>query len=215
MDKLEQAAHEIGSQIVRCSDRCENASANVTIGILPRGLFFEKRSGNSGAVIVGLNPGTSRSKEHQFYIERGATYPAVVDFVRQNNQKIPYYSRLRRLVDGLDIDGSLWWTDLAKCECADDKDLPIQSLRYCGGRFLHRELEAVPKEWPVLAIGRQAYHALPFLLPDRIVLGFPHPTGSRGQFSRLFNNGVLNKNTYQLVHECLAASAPQACWFTV
>ncbi|HMD55504.1 MAG TPA: hypothetical protein VKJ65_13225 [Phycisphaerae bacterium] len=48
-----------------------------------------------------------------------------------------------------------------------------------------KEIEGVPKDWPIFGVGRMAFNALAFLFNDRAVIGVPHPTGSFGHFNEL------------------------------
>lgn len=217
MEQLKNEAELIGSKMVACDAQCKDINSNRASGVLPRCLFFETRGGTFGAVVVGLNPGISSKQERNFYCQHGATYNSTNEFWIQHLKNTNrYYCRTRRLVDALGLDGPLWWTELAKCESMPDvRFLSVQTLRYCGGRFLHWELRVVPKSWPVVAVGREAFKALAYLLPDRTVLGCPHPTGSRGYFDRLFDNGALSQEVNELARECLAAPMPVAKWLTV
>jgi hypothetical protein len=95
------------------------------------------------------------------------------------------------LADALGLEGRILWTELAKCESATGKTVPLQTLRTCSATFLQRELKAVPEKWPLLAAGRETYKALAYQFPSRTILGVPHPTGSRGDFDALFENGLL------------------------
>ena len=116
-------------------------------------------------------------------------------------------------MDAIGLQGPIWWTELVKCESIPKTKLPIQTLRYCAGRFLHRELMCVPEDWLVLAVGREAFNALAYMLPKRTVIGFPHPTGSWGrQFHDLLDKGELTKKVTQKVTACLSAPAAQAIW---
>lgn len=217
MEHLKNEAELIGSKMVSCNADCEGVNSNLAAGILPRCLFLEPRGGALGAVVVGLNPGISGKLERDFYCQHKSTYSSTNEFWNQHlKDSNRYYSRARRLINALGLDGPLWWTELAKCESMPGlRFLPVQTLRYCGGRFLHHELRVVPESWPVVAIGREAFNALAYLLPNRIVLGCPHPTGSRGHFDKLFDNGILSQEVSKVATECLAASTAVAKWLAV
>lgn len=51
----------------------------------------------------------------------------------------------------------------------------------------------MPSDWPLVAVGWEAYKALAYLHPSRVVIGVPHPTASRGQFSKLFEQRKLRE----------------------
>ncbi|MEW5784407.1 MAG: hypothetical protein AB1767_04890 [Bacillota bacterium] len=104
---------------------------------------------------------------------------------------------------------------MAKCETAPGKkSLPLQALRYCGARFLYRELDVIPADWVIIAVGREAYKALAYLMPARTILGCPHPTGSHGHFNNLFKGDTLVPEAREIVEVCLESKEPVAAWLT-
>lgn len=184
----------IGAEMVACAMACGGIHRDQAIGSLPRCLVLEQREGGTGCAVVGINPGRASAREREFYLAHGCSYDAVVGFWREvNGFGHPYYVRLRRLVDALGVAGPILWTELAKCESALGISglPPLQTLRSCTGRYLLREIAALPLAAPVLAVGGEAFKACAYLCPDRAVVGVPHPTGSRGHFARLFFEGVL------------------------
>lgn len=59
--------------------------------------------------------------------------------------------------------------------------------------FLKRELESFPRT-PIIAIGKKAFETVSYLVPDRCIIGIPHPSGSQGgMFSK-----VLEKDDKKL-----------------
>ena len=79
-------------------------------------------------------------------------------------------------------------------KCEDEvkgQDPPLETFRTCTMTYLSRELRLVPPDWPLIAVSREAYKALAYLYPNRVVIGIPHPTASRGQFWSLFAKGQL------------------------
>jgi hypothetical protein len=80
-----------------------------------------------------------------------------------------------------------------KCEKkSSGYDLPpLQTFRTCTKIYLQKEIETVPDNLPLIAVGIESYKALSYLFASRTVIGVPHPTGSYGQFHKLFNNGSL------------------------
>ena len=92
-----------------------------------------------------------------------------------------------KLVHALELKGPVLWTELVKCQSEPEvKELPVQTLRTCSGEFLRRELERLPENWPLFGVGWEAYKALAYLFSARTVIGVPHPTGSYGHFTALF-----------------------------
>jgi hypothetical protein len=145
-----------------------------------------------GAAVVGLNPGRSKKDEQRYYLGNQCTYASAMSWFHDKHLQCKYHKHLRRLVDALGLIGPTLWTELAKCENDPEfEELPLQTLRTCSGVFLQRELKCLPAGWPLLGVGREAYKALAYLFPKRTVIGVPHPTGSRGQFFALFENGSL------------------------
>jgi hypothetical protein len=78
----------------------------------------------------------------------------------------------------------------------------------------HRELEATPNDWPVIAFGCHAFLALAYLSPKRVIIGIPHPTGHGGhEFSKMLEkNGQLRKKIKDRASETLSASEQRAVW---
>jgi hypothetical protein len=170
------------------------------------------RHGPQGSVVIGLNPGRSTTFERHYYLERGCTFTAVGNWFDKHGRKHPYYVRLRGLLDSLGLDGPILWTELAKCETRKSvKELPLQTFRTCTDAFLRRELEPFPKGWPLVAVGKEAFKGLAYLFPTRTVIGVPHPTGSRGHFPALFQDGKLRKRTAVRVRKALRKDG-SAAW---
>lgn len=174
----------------------------------------EGRLGNQGCAIVGINPGRAKHEEEKFYLDSGCTYDGIVDwFLSHRLKQHPYYKRLRNLADQIDLFGPILWTELAKCETKEGVDgVPLPTLRTCAGRFLTRELDVVPESWPLIAVGREAFKALAYLYPKRVVIGVPHPTGSWGHFARLFAGGQVLPHVRSLVQQKLESIPAEILW---
>ena len=191
-----RSLNAIGAELVRCSRRCDGVRCDRRTGHLPRCLYLDVtgRHGLRGSVVVGVNPGRSTASERRYYRERDCTFGAVGTWFTELGTHYPYYVYLRRLVDRFGLKGPIVWTELAKCENRRGvTNLPLQTFRTCTDAFLQRELEACPKEWPLVAVGTEAYKGLAYRFPTRTVIGVPHPTGSRGHFHALFQDGKLRK----------------------
>ena len=210
-----KSLRQIGDEMVSCDESCARISNHPSKGVLPRCLFLEEGSGSIGAVIIGLNPGISSKAERSFYIENGATYDSTLKFWdSQVRSKVKYYTKLRGFLKQAGCEGTLLWTELAKCENEPGFSgaLPIQTYRTCAHLYLKRELELIPKEWAVFAVGREAYNASAYLLADRSVIGVPHPTGSRGQFANICPGGNIAKSVKDTITEVLKSKTPMTTW---
>ena len=173
---------------------------------------------NDGCVIIGSNPGRSTEVERAHYINyiksssTGLSYNATLEYWPKI-ANIPYFARLRAFVNSFGIEGPILWSDLVKCECninpeiARPSSLPAQTLRTCVHRYLQRELELPPIEWPIIAVGLVAFNALSSLVPPgRAIIGVPHPTGSFGHAAKLIKSSAK-------VHAAKAAiKNKQAIW---
>jgi hypothetical protein len=215
LSSLQESIWSLGEELVSCSQTCEGVRHDSAAAVLPRCLALEgaERDG-LGAVIVGLNPGRSRPSEQQFYLDRGCDYESVVAFWDSHSHGIRYNQRLKEFARDIGLNGPVLWTELAKCECKPDSSSlpPLQTLRRCSGLFLQRELDAVPSDWPLLGVGAAAFQALAFMCPDRTVLGVPHPTGSRGQFSRLRDGSTIRPEIVATIQRVLTGNERQALW---
>jgi hypothetical protein len=217
MRELRLFIERLGCELVACERACEGIVCNRVTGQIPRCLYLETegRSGPRGAVIVGLNPGQSNECERKHYQDRDCTYNSVMAWFREagvnQGENHPYYRRLRPLVEALGLRGPILWTELAKCESAPGGTVPLQTFRTCTREFLQKELENVPLDWPLFGIGREAYTALAYRFPDRTVIGVPHPTGSYGHFSKLFDQGRLRDSVAQAANAVLCETG-RAVW---
>ncbi len=186
-------------------------------GIPPRGLLLEV-DGRSplerGVAVVGVNPGGSRLRDQEYFSSSGCTYDAWVTYWRSDLREIPYFSRLRTFVDALGVRGPILWSNVAGCETAPEVGrIPgIQTLRFCAGQYLWRELNALPKDWIIVGVGDEAFRAISYSQPKRTVIGCPHPTGAYPHFSRLFNYEELLPYFRSLVERCLESPEPCAVW---
>jgi hypothetical protein len=203
MTNIALAIAELGNELVACSDRCPGIACLPDEGRPPRCLYLEtdQRDTSPGTIVIGLNPGRARADEISYFAANGVSYRTVSTFFfRERACKKGYYTEIRRFVDSIEKRGPILWTELVKCEneVGHSGTPPLQTLRHCTSRFLTRELEAVPPDWLVLGIGREAYTAAAYLLPRRAVVGVPHPN-SRGQWSALFRQRTLLKPVLELV----------------
>lgn len=193
MNSISKKIENIGKKLVKCSINCNGITNKPNLGVIPRCLFYEdkNRTESKGCVVVGINPGKSikNKTELNFYKKNGISYSTICNFWIEHGNKYGYYSYLRDFIKCAGYTGPILWTELAKCET--DKNLkfpPLQTFRICTSKYLNKELKLIPSDWPLLAVGREAHKALSYLYPKRQVIGIPHPTSSRGHFSKLFTN---------------------------
>ena len=78
-----------------------------------------------------------------------------------------------------------------------------------------RELAAIPSKWVVLGIGWEAYRALAYLVPERVVIGIPHPTGGFRGFRKLMTDGTLLREVKNRALSSLSVREPGAVWLGV
>lgn len=208
---LAAGVQRLGEELSWCPLQCDGIVNSHAEGIIPRCLALEDRIGDGGAVIVGPNPGRStsaqktalRNSEDNAY----SKWRSIWEVASLHND---YYTRLRELLAALKITGPILWTELVKCEKEPKTTLPVQTLRTCAHRYLQREIALVPKEWPILAIGKGVFNDVSFIAAARGVVGVPHPTSSKGAFIKLFREGALHPTAAAQIKD--ARHAALATW---
>ena len=189
--KLDKLVRMIAEQMACCKQECEGVNWDKNLGYIPRVPLADiKGCGNGpGMVIVGMHPArTSYNErklnfrkvfsENNFQEKRGAQLLAQVRYFGQIRELI------RPLVERLGFDGPILWTEMVKCETKAGQDMPMQTRRICSALYFLEEMKAIPKEWPLVAVGQKVFDALCYLFPERPIVGIPHPRAS----SRYFNS---------------------------
>lgn len=176
MNNLMIQIAEIASEMAACSFQCDGVINSPSTGQPPRGLIMETngRRGSTGVIVCGQNPAGARDPERTHYRDNGAGYEQQLTAWTAIVWNSRYFNSLRQLLDCLDLDGPILWTDIAKCE---GNAPPLPTLMKCSQHFLARELDAVPIEWPVITAGARAFQAVGYMAGKRSVVGIPHPTG--------------------------------------
>lgn len=215
LDALVAHVETVGKRMVACKRQCQGIARHPEEGILPRGLVLDVdgRREDRGCVIVGINPGHASHRAREYHIANDLSYDSVVADWRNHNADWAYYPKLRQLADALGLTGPILWTEIVKCESAVANDLPpLQTIRVCTNACLAEELRLAPSEWPLLAVGRLTYRTLAYGQPGRPVIGVPHPTGSRGQFARLFADGQLRREFREVADSLWDGDTGRAVW---
>jgi hypothetical protein len=219
VDAIAEHIREIGEQMVANYQPSPDVMLDKEQGIIPRCLIFEKESRNphgQGSVVVGVNPGNGLwPEERQFYRECGCSYDAVVKFWPRVSEYSRYYKLLTGFLNAAGLDGPILWTELVKCESKQGTVLSIETIRKDINRYLFRELEKIPDDWPLIGIGRRAYEILAYQFCDRQVIGIPHPTSSHGQFAALFpSSKAIEPNAKEKLADLLRSKDTVAVWFS-
>lgn len=196
---IESIINEIGEDMVRCTKNCKGILNDKANGIIPRCLFYQNKPGDEGCVIVGINPGRSANNETEkdAYLKGDCSYQSTVDYWRNNLiEKEKYYKYLSKFLNCLKYNGPVLWTELVKCENAEKINTPpLQTFRNCANEYLVKEINCIPSNWPIIAVGREAHKVISYMFPNRAVLGIPHPTSSRGHFAKLFTSSPFEHLT--------------------
>jgi len=199
---------DLGRHMSSCTG-CSTASGPKK-GTPPRCLWFEgSEQVSTGVIVVGLNPGRADEPEREFYRKHGMGFDATVEYLQLNAGSIRYYLKMRNFVaaafgqpGGVP---SIHWTELAKCELLPGLTrVPLDMKRTCVNRHLKKELDLLPRDWPIVATGREAFESMAILAGDRAVIGVPHPTGAFGSmFSQLIDGAKLARGAARLTKEAL------------
>ena len=214
MSELQTKIDLLGNELTACGEKCAGICRDQSKGIMPRSLFLERPDANGrGCIVIGINPATSLPPERKAYLKYGITYKGVNEY-RREKENITYFKRVRLVIGELNLPGPILWSNLAKCENTKGRKglPPVLTIRRCVGRFLHRELEIAPPDWPILTLGRDAYSALIYLAPQRAVIGIPHPTGSRQDFPKMFTGKHLRKAIANRAAQALSSSEAGVVW---
>ncbi|MCJ7759567.1 uracil-DNA glycosylase family protein [Candidatus Bathyarchaeota archaeon] len=192
--RLRRRIEELGNQLVNCRPitPCEDVVNDPESGRIPRCLVLEERSGAEGVVIVGINPGQAKPAERKFFMNE-RSYSSMLSIWKEHVRDRRYYKGLREVADSLGYTGPILWTELVKCQSEKKgRRISPQTMRSCISRYLEKEL-AIFSDFPIIAVGNQAFDYCSLRFADRFVIGIPHPTGSFGTFCNLFYAGSKGK----------------------
>lgn len=196
LDALNSHVRRLRLELVGCKQGCFGVQArDPANGHVPRIIHLERRDDTAkGAIVLGMNPGNPTRGEAKAVRDnagRGDEGIAAALYTHFENEILHdnrYYKEVRRALGVLALDGSLLWTESVKCSSDGSLNLSAApgTFGVCFTKWLIKELDAVPPGWPVVALGKDAFITAGLMVPHRRVLGLPHPTGSRGDFARLF-----------------------------
>ena len=191
-EDLRKNIYKIAEETIHCDLKCEGVSADINNGILPRGLYFEERNANKdGCAIIGMNPGKACVAEQQKYNAK-TTYQEMDNLWNSRIKGFSYFRRAVKIVDNLGISGSIIWTDHVKCPSEKGtRDIPDQTYQACTDKFLTRELDLVPGNWPIIALSRDSFNRMSAIISNRLVIGIYHPAPAH-------NSGYFTKMAKQL-----------------
>lgn len=215
-----EAIHHLGEELVNCPKKCFGIVNERTRGIIPRCLILEtidRDISAPGCIVIGINPGTASIEEMNTF-RLHPKYDEFLSLWESKNSKWKYYPRLRNLINQIGIKGPILWTELVKCQSvkcqSNDKKqaLPMDTYRTCMGAFLNMEIKKSPPIWPLIGVGKDPYLALSYSYTNRLVIGVPHPTGSRGQFDAVRNEPELLRAVGDLISNNLNFNSFKAPW---
>ena len=205
---FQKRVEETAEKMLYCNfykNGCFDVSIDLDEFIFPRCLLWEQKdSTKTGAAIIGINPGQLKDKEKKHYKKwdktQGSLYQAFITLWNsvEDTKKVPFYRRLKMLLRDLPIEGSILWGELAHCQNKIAGINPSNQTRgICSNNHLFPLLNDLPSDWPIIAVGKEVFNTLSVIYYDRLVIGVPHVTGSRGHFNRLFVSDSLS-NEFKL-----------------
>jgi len=201
LNKIGEKIKQIGNRMVKCNKICNGVTHELREGIIPRCLWFDsdKKTKNIGLVIVALNPGEIEPDEQGHYKsyyrirKTNGLYLETVEWLKDYleedsktkkrlHEKSPFYTKLKNLLKESDLNNRpILWSELVKCQNITKKEkLDVQTIRTCIGEYLNKELREIPPEWPIIAVGRDAFDVLAYRYLNRMIIGIPHISGGWG-----------------------------------
>ena len=211
----------LGAEVLACGLKCHGITRTPQGGRPPRGLYLEDGEGLDGVILCGLNPGNAPDPEmkdfRKAHRNNDLSYPYLRAYWESDLRQKRYFKLARAVIRALGFPGPILWTNVAKCEATRGSRIGFathpETFRCCAGKHLVPEVEACPKSWPVIANGKDAFVAVSYLFPDRLVIGIPHSTGAPSPFSKLFSRpGVLRPQIRRKVLKYMETNPQGALW---
>jgi hypothetical protein len=200
--KIEESIEAIANCLYLCPNICNSNEivCEKDNGIIPRCLFFEHEGRNlndKGCVVVGLCPGTASDEERNFIkdlMKNGVlNYKQLLKSFLTHGYKGRFYGPIREFLKACQIEGPILWTEVAHCqtELIGKKKLKSAppsriATSICSRNYLSAELKAVPEDWLIIAVGKDAFEILLPMCPNNMLIGIPHPAYFEKQFSQKF-----------------------------
>lgn len=208
-DSLRNEIGLIGSRMVKCKENCRGISCDLNNGRIPRCLYLDGDAGSFGFIVVGLNPGKAKDKEEEAYknaLKEGKDrYFVFTEYFRKHVLPSKYYKNIREMLEIIQkrlhdkplrlTKMPILWTELVKCQSVKNGSLNDNTLRMCLNKYLKEEIRLVPGEWIIIANGRKTYDVCVVVFENRVVIGIPHCTSSRGHFKKLVEKLKNSKST--------------------
>src|SRR5260221_713874 len=139
MTDLPRVIRVLGEELMACPAECTKEGNLSSSGSPPRGLILEvegRETSRRGAVVVGINPGRSNSKDRKCFQQFGSTFDSWEAYWKSDLKEHRFFKLLRLYVDSVGLSGPILWTNLAGCETplAAGRTPQIQTLRLCAWR---------------------------------------------------------------------------------
>lgn len=189
--EIVKTVEEMGTEIIRCGQKCKGVENNQDEGYYPRAFFLDTDYDSQVEVaIIGENPGNSSCLEREFYkalAERNedkiVTFNDCQRVWRSIAKQHDYYLRPKHLLKelGLNLNGILWG-EVVFCEkSSTTRKIPEETFEKCSTLFLSKIAKLLPERKYIVCLGTKAFEYVKNL-PGRDrwkVIMVYHPTGSR------------------------------------
>ena len=70
--------------------------------------------------------------------------------------------------------------EVIKCEKAKGT-IPPKTFIHCFNKYCREEIKEAPEDWPIVAVGNEAFKLLGCAYPNRKVIGVWHPAYNKGR----------------------------------
>jgi hypothetical protein len=210
---IEESIEAIANKLYFCDNLCSSKEmvCNRESGQIPRCLFFEyegRKLDQKGCVVVGLNPGTADHAEKEFHKDLLAHGQLIYNHILNRFLKLGYkgnfYGPIRDFLNSCKIEGPILWTEVAHCETTltGKRPKPVPPSRLstsiCSRLYLSEELKAIPEDWLIIAVGKDAFEILLPMCPTKTLIGIPHPAYFEKKNTHKFITRVINNAQFYI-----------------